>query len=108
MNFLNPIFRFCQSVLKYLGNEFGISYYGTNVILFDIIGPAVFLIISCLIVNRKTKHPFILGFLAVSSYVICFLHSAFFASTLPPWYFFPVMAFLLFVMIIKRKRVSNI
>jgi predicted branched-subunit amino acid permease len=105
---MNQIFKFCQSVLKYLGQEFGISYFGTNVILFDIIGPAVFLIFFYRIVNRKTKHPFLLGFLAVSSYVICFLHSAFFVSTLPPWYFFPVMVLFVLIMIVKCKKVTNI
>ena len=105
---LNEIFQFCINVLTYLGHEFGISYFGTNVILFDIIGPAVFLIFSYLIVNRKTKHPYILGFLAVSSYVICFLHFYFFRRFLPPWYFFPAMLLLLIFMILKRKKASKV
>jgi len=102
---MNDIFKFCQDVLTYIAHEFGITYHDTNIILFDIIGPLFIILSVYLIFNRKTKYPVLFAVLAFFSFTCCFLHFAFFVSSLPPWYFFPAIAFVSVIIFLKRTPI---
>jgi hypothetical protein len=100
-------FKFCTDVLVNVADVFGISYRTTNIAIFCVLGPSIFLCSLYLLVNHKTRYPLIIALLGIISLSASFIHYRISFNVFPPAYLFFLVAYICIFILIFRPSLHR-